>query len=219
MSLFDLFRKPAAQASKAPAYPLGLRMKAGVEIDDLPFRLAADRLAFRPPEGAQFVERIGRIRLSEGATEIFRFYLTDDAFLQVIQSAGVVEAIGYFVFHETITPDNAAAFRAWTQPGSRIGAPAYTLADTRADRTYERQWGEDASRWAPPVVMDEAVYGADPSRAEFDLTHYSMLYARDADIPSGREHLLISAEDYGPDEFCVVVSVGVPLSQADLRIT
>ncbi|MBL8264657.1 MAG: DUF2491 family protein [Xanthomonadaceae bacterium] len=215
MSLFDIFRKPAVPQAKPPTYPLGLRMKAGVEIDGLPFRLAADRLVFEPPLGAQFVERIGRIRLSEGATEIFRFYLTDDAFLQVIQSAGVVEAIGYFVFHETITPDNAAAFRAWTEPGSRIGAPMFALGD----RSYERQWGEDPGRWSPPIAMDEVVFGADPSRPEFDLTHYAMLYARDADTPSGREHLLVSAEDYGPNEFCVVVSVGVPLTQADLRIT
>ena len=215
MSLFDMFRKPAARAHSAPAYPLGLRIKAGVEIDGLPFRMAADRLVFQPPLGAQFVERIGRIRLSEGATEILRFYLTDDAFLQVIHSAGVIEAIGYYVFHDTITPDNAAAFRAWTEPGSRIGAPTYALGEYR----YERQWGEDETRWAPPVAMDEAVHGADPTRAEFDLTHYAMLYARDADVPSGREHLLVSAEDYGPNEFCVVVSVGVPLSQADLRIT
>ena len=30
---------------------------------------------------------------------------------------------------------------------------------------------------------------------------------------------LISAEDYGPNEFSVVISIGVPLSVADLRIT
>jgi hypothetical protein len=215
MSLFDMFRKPAASKPAAPKYPLGLRLKAGVEIDRLPFRMAADRLVFNPPEGAQFVERIGHIRLAEGATEIFRFYLTDDAFLQVIQSAGVIEAIGFFVFQQTITPDNTAAFRAWTQAGSRIGAPVYTLEGYE----YERQWGEDPERWAPPVAMDETVYGEDLSKPEFDLTHYAMLYARDADTPAGREHLLISAEDYGPNEFCVVVSVGVPLSEADLRIT
>ena len=215
MSLFDLFRKPEKPATPKPAYPLGLRPKAAVEIDRLPYRLAADRLTFQPPEGAQFVERIGHIRLSEGATEIYRFYLTDDAFLQVILSAGVIEAIGYFVFHETITPDNAAAFRAWTEPGSRIGAPSFSAEG----RSYERQWGEDPSRWSPPVAMDERVFGSDPSRPEFDLTHYAMLYARDADTPSGREHLLVSAEDYGPNEFCVVVSVGVALTEADLRIT
>jgi hypothetical protein len=215
MSFFDKFRKQEKQVVPGPAYPLGLRMKAAVEIDRLPFRLAADRLVFQPPEGAQFVERIGRISLSGGATEIFRFYLTDDAFLQVIQSAGVIEAIGYFVFHDTITPDNAAAFRAWTEPGSRIGAPTYALEG----RTYERQWGEDESRWSPPVAMEERVFGHDASKPEYDLTHYAMLYARDADTPSGREHLLMSAEDYGPNEFCVVVSVGVALTEADLRIT
>lgn len=215
MGLFDLFRRPAAPVATTVALPLGLRPKAGVEIDRLPFRLAADRLLFQPPEGAQFVERIGRIRLGEGATEIHRFYLTDDAFLQVITSAGVVEAIGYFVFLETITPDNTASFRAWTQPGSRIGAPEFEQEGHR----YARQWGEDPARWAPPVAMDETVFGSDLSKPEFDLTHYAMLYARDVDTPAGREHLLISAEDYGPDEFCVVVSVGVPLTVADLRIT
>jgi Protein of unknown function (DUF2491) len=215
MGLFDLFRKPAAPAPVAPVLPLGLRPKAGVEIDRLPFRLAAERLLFHPPEGAQFVERIGRIQLAEGATEIHRFYLTDDAFLQVIVSAGVIEAIGYFVFHQTITPDNAEAFRTWTQAGSRIGQPVFEVDGYR----YERQWGEDPARWAPPVAMDERVFGADLSKHEFDLTHYAMLYARDADTPSSREHLLISAEDYGPNEFCVVISVGVPLSTADLRIT
>ncbi len=215
MAFFDLFRKPAAPAATMPVFPLGLRPKAGVEIDLLPFRLAAGALLFQPPEGAQFVERIGRIQLAEGATEIHRFYLTDDAFLQVITSAGVIEAIGYFVFHQTIAPDNAAAFRAWTQAGSRIGQPVFEIDGRR----YERQWGEDPARWAPPVAMDERVFGADLSKPEFDLTHYAMLYARDADTPSGREHLLISAEDYGPNEFSVVISIGVPLSVADLRIT
>ncbi len=215
MAFFDRFRKPAAPVAATPVFPLGLRPKAGVEIDLLPFRLAAGQLVFQPPEGVQFVERIGRIQLSEGATEIYRFYLTDEAFLQVITSAGAVEAIGYFVFHQTITPDNAAAFRAWTQAGSRIGEPVFELEGRR----YERQWGEDPARWAPPVAMDERVFGADLSKPEFDLTHYAMLYGRDVDSPSGREHLLISAEDYAPNEFCVVISVGVPLSIADLRIT
>ncbi len=215
MALFDLFRKPTAPVAATPALPLGLRLKAGVEIDRLPFRLAAERLLFDPPDGAQFVERVGLIRLSEGATEIHRFYLTDDAFLQVITSAGVIEAIGYFVFLQTITPDNAEAFRAWTLAGSRIGQPVFEVDGYR----YERQWGEDPAGWAPPVAMDERVFGADLSKPEFDLTHYAMLYAREADTPSGVEHLLISAEDYGPNEFCVVISIGVPLSTADLRIT
>ena len=46
-----------------------------------------------------------------------------------------------------------------------------------------------------------------------------MLYQREVPGLDRYEYLLVSAEDYGPDEYCITFSIGVDVTQADLTIT
>ena len=195
--------------------PLGLRLGGAIAIDPMPFRVAGEAFLFAPPEGHVIIEAYGAVDLGGGAF-LHRFYLTEDAFLQVNTTAGAVDEMKYFVFHETRNPPTPAAFRAWVEPGSLLGAPTLDVDG----RHYRRVWGETPdARWAPPVVLDEKVYRGRPARLDYDLTHYCMLYRRDVPGTDRGETLLVSAEDYGPEEFCVTWSVGVDVSTADLEIT
>ena len=88
-------------------------------------------------------------------------------------------------------------------------------------RRYTRVWGDTpAGQWAPPVVYDEKVTHPKGGEADFDLTHYSMLYQRELpQLPGRFEYLFVTAEDYGPDRFDVVYSLGTDVTTADLSIT
>ena len=68
------------------------------------------------------------------------------------------------------------------------------------------------------MVFDEHVWKK-TTAADYDLTHYAMLYQRSLPGPGERwETLLISLEDSGPNDFCIVYSIGLDLSPADLEI-
>jgi hypothetical protein len=222
MSWLDRLRGKTAPASSAPQsaidgveLPLGLRLGGAIAIDATAFALAGDAFAFAPPAGHVIVEAYGDVDLGGGA-RLQRFYLAEDAFLQVNTTAGVIDEMKYFVFHDTRNPATAAEFRRWVEPGSALGAPSIEM-DARA---YRRVWGETGDpRWAPPVVFDERVFRGRPATFAYALTHYSMLYQREVPAGARIESLLVSAEDYGPDEFCVTYSVGVDVTTADLEIT
>ena len=67
-------------------------------------------------------------------------------------------------------------------------------------------------------MFDEHVFKKSTGKADYDLTHYAMLYERQIPNSERLEYLLISVEDSGPNDFCVVFSIGVDVSQADLEI-
>lgn len=195
--------------------PLGLRLGGAIALDTTAFAFARDAFLFAPPQGHFIVEAYGAVDLGAGAM-LHRFYLTEDSFLQVNTTAGAVDEMKYFVFHETKNPATIAAFRAWVAPGAMLGGPSMEVGGRR----YRRVWGESAdTRWVPPVVLDEKVYRGRPATLDYDLTHYCMLYQRDVDGSGRTESLLVSAEDYGPDEFCITYSIGVDVTTADLDIT
>lgn len=217
MSWFGkLFGSKPEEAAVAPSGPLGLRLKGAVAVDGLPFRVAGERLLFAPPEGNQLIEAWGEVELG-GGSRLHRYYLTDDAFVQVSTTAGQMDDLKLFVFHETVNPANQTAFNDWVKRGSQIGAVQLDLNGKR----YDRVWGEGIAgdAWAPPVVFDEKVYNKDFRTPDYDLTHYAMLYQRHVPELDRYEYVLVSAEDYGPDEYCVTFSLGVDVSQADLTIT
>jgi|CXWL01.1.fsa_nt_gi hypothetical protein len=221
-SLFGDEAAVAKAAAEAPVVaiagvelPLGLRLGGAVALDSALFDVAGGAFGFAAPRGHQLVEAYGQIDLGAGAL-LHRFYLTDDAFVQVNTTSGVVEEIKYFVFHDTRQPATQAAFRDWVQPGSELGAPEVVVNG----RAYSRVWGEPSERgWIPPVVFEERVYRGRPPVLDDELTHYAMVYQRDIQGLDRSETLLISAEDYGPAEFCVVYSLGIDVTSADLEIT
>lgn len=213
--LGKLFGSKPEEPEIAPVGPLGLRLKGAVSVDALPFRVAGDRLVFEAPEGNQLIEAWGDVELG-GGSRLHRYYLTDDAFVQVSTTAGQLDDVKLFVFHETRNPSNQAAFNDWVKRGSQIGAPQLDLGGQR----YDRVWGDaGADDWAPPVVFDEKVFKENFRSPDYDLTHYAMLYQRLVPGLDRYEYVLVSAEDYGPNEYCITFSVGVDVSQADLTIT
>lgn len=210
----------AKSANDANAFPLGARLKGAVVIDSMPFKLAKDAFGFDCPEGPQIIEAVGVIDLGDG-TRLHRLYLTDDAFVQipttdVAGSSRSVGEIALFVYVDSINPANQTAFRNWLEPGSLLGAATYALAN----REYRRVWGEGPDvRWTPPVAFDEDVYKTSPSIKDYDLSLYSMLYEREVDGSDRNELLLVAAEDSGPNEYCISLALGVPLTLADFEIT
>ncbi|MEO8670809.1 MAG: YjfK family protein [Tahibacter sp.] len=213
--LGKMFGNKPEEAEVAQSGPLGLRLRGAVGVDELPFRVAGDRLIFAPPAGNQLIEAWGEVDLG-GGSRLHRYYLTDDAFVQVGTTAGQIDDIKLFIFHETRNPSNQAAFNDWVKRGSQIGAPSIDINGQR----FNRVWGDTpGGEWAPPVVFDEKVYKENAREPDYDLTHYAMLYQREVAGLDRYEYLLVSAEDYGPDEYCITFSLGVDVSQADLTIT
>jgi hypothetical protein len=219
--VFDFLKKAvqARNVDKLPppapvsAHPLGLRVGGAVSIDPLPFRVLADQLLFVLPEGNQMIEARGRVDLGQGAA-LDRFYLTDDVFVQVHTQAGIVEELKLFQYAETRHPNTRAALEAWLNENSELGRAEVTLKG----RHFTRVWGDDAAPYSPPVVFDEHIYKQSDATPDYDLTHYAMLYQRALAHTERTEYLLISVEDSGPNDFCVVFSVGVDVSPADLEI-
>jgi len=219
--MFDFLKKAAsarlAQRRPPPPprveHPLGLRLGGAVAIDALPFRVLGAELLFSLPEGSQMVEARGHVDLGQGA-ELHRFYLSDDAFLQVSTQGGATDEIKLFQFAETKHPNTRAALEAWLRDDSELGKYEIDLKGKR----FTRVWGDSGAHYSPPVVFDERVFKKSDSVPDYDLTHYAMLYQREIPGSERLEYLLVSVEDSGPSDFCVVFSLGVDVSSADLEI-
>ncbi len=218
--MFDFFKKAARAkfSTNLPppppnAFPLGLRVGGAVTIDALPFRVLGAELLFQLPPGNQVIESRGLINLGQGA-ELHRFYLSDDAFIQLSTQASVLDELKLFQFAETRHPNTRVALEAWLKEGSELGRSSIVLQGKKFDRV----WGDAAEPYSPPVVFDEQVFKNNASTPDYDLTHYAMLYQRQIPNSERLEYLLISVEDSGPNDFCVVFSLGVDISAADLEI-
>jgi hypothetical protein len=204
----------AAPAAFAHALPLGFRINGRVALDTLVFRAHPEALSAQLPEGHQGVPCYGHIDLGSGYA-LHRFYLDDDAFVQVSTCGDLVEGIKAFVFVETVNPANQAEFQRYVTGHDHLGAASIEYASRR----WQRDFGEGGAARVPAVVYDEVLYRHDPPRKDDDLTHYAMLYRRPVPELDRDEFLLVTGEDYGPNEFCVTYAVGLALTTADLDIT
>ncbi|MEO6518542.1 MAG: DUF2491 family protein [Pseudoxanthomonas sp.] len=221
MGLLDklLGRIPAEPAplpgALAHALPLSLRIGGRIQFDRTLYRIAPGAMTEELPAGYQGVPCYGHVDLGDGYA-LHRFYLDDDAFLQVSTVGDDVEAIKGFVFHETVNPPTKHAFRSFVMESAHLGAAEIEYAG--------RQWLRVTNSTAgtariPAMVYDEVLYRHQPARRDGDLTHYAMLYSRDVAELAREEFLLVSAEDSGPNQFSVTYSVGVDLTIADIDIT
>jgi hypothetical protein len=214
--LGKLFGEKEVASAPADDLPLHLRLGGAVAYDDTMFKVNAGVLSFDAPQGNQIIEALGKVDLGAGS-HLHRFYLTDDAWLQVNTTGQSIDDVKLFVYAETKNPPSKAEFVRWTEQGSEIGSASIRFAG----RTFARVWGDSpVASWSPPIVYDESVVHPSGGEADFDLTHYSMLYQREVpELPGRFEYLFVTAEDYGPEEFCVVYSLGVDVTTADLTIT
>jgi hypothetical protein len=215
--LFGGGEKPSetAQMPFAHELPLGLRINGRVAFDTMMFRAHPQAWTMRLPEGHQGIPCYGYIDL-RGGHALHRFYLDDDAYLQVSTASGQVEGIKAFVFQQTVNPANQAEFKRFIHEHPHLGADSIEYAG----RTWYREFGDQsAAAKVPPVVYDEVLYRHDPPRRDDDLTHYAMLYRREVPELDREEFLLVTAEDYGPSEFVITYAIGLDLNTADLDIT
>ncbi len=221
MGLLDklLGRTPAEPAplpgALAHALPLGLRIGGRIQFDRTLYRIAPGAMTEELPAGYQGVPCYGHVDLGDGYA-LHRFYLDDDAFLQVSTVGDDVEAIKGFVFHETVNPPTKDAFREFVMESAHLGSAEIEYAGRQWLRVTQSTAG---TARIPAMAYDEVLYRHQPARRDGDLTHYAMLYSRDVAELGREEFLLVSAEDSGPNQFSVTYSVGVDLTIADIDIT
>ncbi|MCC4605914.1 YjfK family protein [Xanthomonas campestris] len=197
------------------ALPLGLRVGGQVAIDTTLYRMAPDAMTAELPGGNQGIPCYGHVNLGDGYA-LHRFYLDDDAFLQVTTVGGDLEAMKAFVYCETVNPPSKQAFQDFVMQHPHLGAAQIDYAGKRWQRATQ---STDDSARIPPIAYDEVLYRYQPPRRDGDLTHYAMLYSRDVPELQREEFLLVTGEDSGPNEFCVTYAVGIDVTVADLDIT
>lgn len=211
----DAASKPAAPGALAHELPLGLRIGARIQFDRTLYGVAPGAMTEELPAGYQGVPCYGHVDLGDGYA-LHRFYLDDDAFLQVSTVGGDVDGIQGFVFHETVNPPTKAAFQEFVMKHAHLGEASIDYAGRRWERATPSTAGEQR---IPAMVYDEVLYRHQPPRRDDDLTHYAMLYSRQVPGLEREELLLVSAEDSGPHEFSITYSIGMDLSTADIDIT
>ncbi len=206
---------PAPTGAIPHALPLGFRVNGRVAFDTLVFRAHPQALSAQLPEGHQGIPAYGHIDLGAGHT-LHRFYLDDDAYVQVSTAGDLIEGIKAFVFVETVNPPTQAEFQRFITTHEHLGAATIEYMGRQWQRDFS---GDAGATRIPPVVYDEVLYRHDPPRRDDDLTHYAMLYRRPVPELDRDEFLLVTAEDYGPAEFLVTYAIGLDINTADLDIT
>lgn len=205
---------PSAVGDIPHALPLGLRVGGRVHFDRTLYRVAPGAMTEELPDGHQGVACYGHIDLGDGYA-MHRFYLEDDAYLQVLACGGLIESIKAFVFHDTVNPPTKDHFQQFVTSNPHLGADSIEYAGRR----WQRVTSPDAGAQIPPVAFDEVLFRGEPPRRSDDLTHYAMVYGRHVPELDREEYLLVTGEDSGPNEFCVTYAVGMDLTEADLDIT
>lgn len=187
-----------------------LRLGARVTIDTLPLKVAGSALLSPLPVPNQEVEAVGVLDLGDDSV-MYRYYLTEDAFIQVNTTNDEVVECKLFTYVDSITPDNRRDFQTFVESGSRIGMPTFE----QEGQVFNRVWGSHPNQWTPPVCLDEKVTKKD---SNYELRLYTMLYEREVSSAQRMEYGLITAEDSGPDEFVVSIAVGIDITEADLDV-
>lgn len=205
---------PAATGALRKPLPLGLRVGGRVQFDRTMYQVAPDAMTAELPTGHQGIACYGHIDLGDGYA-MHRFYLHDDAYLQVMTCGDAVESIKAFVFFDTVNPPTKAHFQQFVSGNPHLGAQHIEYAG----RQWTRVTSADAGPQIPPMAFDEVLYRGEPPVRDDDLTHYAMVYGRHVAELDREEFLLVTGEDSGPNDFCVTYAVGVDLTEADLDIT
>lgn len=197
------------------ALPLGLRVNGAVQFDRTMYRVAPGAMTVELPVGHQLIPCYGHIDLGDGYA-LHRFYLHDDAFVQVSTCGSQVEGIKAFSFHETVNPPTKDAFQDFVMHHEHLGASRIEYAGHAWERATQSTAGDTR---IPAIAYDEVLYRHAPPRRDDDLTHYAMLYRRAVPELDRDEFLLVTGEDSGPQDFAITYAIGVDLTQADLDIT
>ncbi|HCN45553.1 MAG TPA: DUF2491 domain-containing protein [Pseudomonas sp.] len=192
--------------------PLGLAPQRRLCLDKHLSRLLAHTSTLSLPADEQIWAQ-GSIDLGQGM-HLERFYLDDeDYFLQVVMhgsGAADVEDIILFGYHQVTPISSRDELLRLTGPQSPIGLPLFELEGVQ----YQRQWGDEAGQ-TELVALQEQVRNPE---ASYRVSHHSMLYARDLDLPDRREFLLFSAEEDEQGNVTLSTAIGVTLQPTDITV-
>lgn len=205
---------PPASGDVRHALPLGIRIGGRIQFDRTMYQVAPGAMSAELPAGHQGVACYGHIDLGDGYA-MHRFYLEDDAYLQVMTCGELIESIKAFVFHDTVNPPTKAHFQQFVTSHPHLGAQEIDYAGRR----WQRVTSPEGGARIPPMAFDEVLYRGTPPRRDDDLTHYAMVYGRQVEELVREEFLLVTGEDSGPNDFCVTYAIGLDLTEADLDIT
>ncbi|WP_063670078.1 DUF2491 family protein [Dyella thiooxydans] len=194
--------------------PLGLRIGGRVQFDRTLYRFAPQAMLAELPDGDQGIECYGHIELGDGYV-MHRFYLEDDAYLQVMTVGDSIESMHAFTYYETVNPPNIESFQRLVTGGAHLGAQRINYAG----HDWDRVTSADAGDQIPPMAFDEVLFREQPPRRSGDLTNYAVVYSRAVADLQRDELLVVNAEDSGPNQFCITYAVGIEIGQADLDIT
>lgn len=206
--------------------PLGLRVRGMVEIPQVDFILAGDKLKIKHPGLSNIVLSYGVIPL--GKSTFHRFYLESSGGIYMLQlitdERKQVEDCKLFMPFDEIYPDD---WGFWLD--DREGYIGYSVFQTKDQTTYYRIW-EDPERATvveqddqgnkitriPPVQFLETVY-LDQYGKESEVVKYdTMLYGREI-TEQTNEFLLVSSVE-ATDGASVQIMVGIQLEPVAIKV-
>ena len=184
---------------------LHLGLNGRVTIDPLFVKTHEEDLLSPVQEPNQEIEAVGVLDLGDDNI-MYRYYLTEDAFIQVNTENDEINDLVIFTYLDSINPDNREDFESYYDEGGKIGEPTWTVDG----KVFERVWGR------APIALQEKVHKVDHN---YELDLYAMLYQRSIPGTDVKELLLVTAEDSGEDEYVVSLACGLSLNRSALDVT
>ncbi|HCR96502.1 MAG: DUF2491 family protein [Halomonas sp.] len=198
----------------------GLRLDGRVNIQLAELSAYSDALFGWDSTPYHHVAAVGHIDLGQGA-HLVRFYLDNDTWLQAnVENQRVIEYKLFDFYRVTHLSDIEfdALINASDKKAGQLGAQTIAVEATDAsERTcqFQRVWGDEASLWSPPVVLEEQVMTTESVMTR-SVTHHAMLYERPIEDSERMEYVLLNAEDDGEGGFMLVQNLGVDVTSVDI---
>jgi hypothetical protein len=156
---------------------------------------------------------IGSIDLGQ-AKQLVRCYLdSGDHFVQFVMSGpgpNDIEDVILFGYYAVTTIASEQELQRLVGPRAKIGMPYYTLEGAE----YARQWGSEEGQTELTPLIEQVV---NPEEA-YQVSHNSMLYARNMGLTNRREFLLFSVEENADGDVSLTTAVGVSLQLTDITV-
>jgi len=191
---------------------LGLKTGGAVTLSTLDFRVLADLSLITFPGETQLIEAEGHMDLGAGS-HIARFYLTDDAYIQVNYTGEArddnLEDLKLFVYDDSSAIVRDSDWEYWLNPNA-IGAPTFRYREY----DYQRAFSPEAAGAIPPIALTEQIRNNTGERYRVD--NFCMLYQRRLQT-GDYEYLLITAEETD-DGRLLSYALGIDLSPGQFSV-
>lgn len=198
----------------------GLRLDGRVKIALAELSAFPDTLFSWSSEPYHHVAAVGHVDLGQGA-HLVRFYLDNDTWLQAnVENQQVVEYKLFDFYRVTHLSDVEfdTLINADDKKAGELGAQSITVEATDTsgrECQYQRVWGDEASLWSPPVLLEEQVMTTESVMTR-SVTHHAMLYERQIEGSERMEYVLLNAENDGEGGFMLVQNLGVDVTSVDI---